>query len=179
MSEPEKTYDLFVFLSTDVVRAATEMVEAIGYLKGIRQGNVPHVHEPYQMDDLRAAIARASRSLAAYDALTGHNVEMATRAQFESSYDGGDDHDDDPAGTNLLKPRGNGGVVNAEICFSALLLMGDVDISEETMACWSPDNLAVAYDWAMRRHLQASDNDDVIVPPRPSFIPRMTQNAFA
>lgn len=82
-----------------------------------------------------------------------------------------DDEGADPAGTDLLKPRGNGGVVSAEICFNALLLMGDVDISEERVATWTPDNLATAYDWAMRRHLAASDNDDVIVPPRPAFIP--------
>jgi chorismate mutase len=31
-----------------------------------------------------------------------------------------DDEGADPTGTDLFKPRGNGGVVNAEICFSAL-----------------------------------------------------------
>ena len=70
-----------------------------------------------------------------------------------------------------MKPRGNDGVVNAEICFNALLLMGDVDIGEERIAKWSDEERAIAYDWAMRRHLAASDNDDVVVPPRPPFIP--------
>ncbi|EJN11803.1 hypothetical protein PMI42_04817 [Bradyrhizobium sp. YR681] len=73
---------------------------------------------------------------------------------------------------DLLKPNGNDGVVNAEICFGSLLLVGDVDVSPEMVATWAQDQMDLAYDWAMRVHLHASDNNDVFVPERPDFIPR-------
>lgn len=34
---------------------------------------------------------------------------------------------------------------------------------------WTLDQRADAFHWAMSSHLAASDNDDVIVPPRPIF----------
>lgn len=98
-------------------------------------------------------------------------LKLAEADKIRASIDEDDDKGTDPSNTELLKPRGNGGVVNVEMCFCALMLMGDVDIGEERIAKWSDDERAIAYDWAMRRHLSASDNDDVIVPPRPAFIP--------
>lgn len=77
----------------------------------------------------------------------------------------------DPTTTDLLKPAGNHGLVDAEICFNSLLLVGDVGVAEELVAAWTQDQMDRAYDWAMRVHLHASDNDDVYVPPRPEFIP--------
>lgn len=70
------------------------------------------------------------------------------------------------------KPRGNGGVPNIEIVFSALLLVDAVPLLEESALClWTQEQLDIAYDWAMRCHFRASDNY-VRVPPRPDFIPR-------
>ncbi|MBY9045401.1 hypothetical protein, partial [Pseudomonas fluorescens] len=128
-----------------------------------------------ELSNLRAAVAKTRLNLSGLsksdDDIYAAMVRRLDSASADRA-DGSDDEGDlDPAGAGLLKPRGNDGIVNAEICFNALLLMGDVDISEERVATWTPDDLAVAYDWAMRRHLAASDNDDVIVPPRPAFIP--------
>lgn len=83
-----------------------------------------------------------------------------------------DDDAGDPTKPGLLKPRGNNGVVNAEICHNSLLLMGDVAATPGTVAAWTQEQRDVAYDWAIRCHLSASDNDDVLVPARPAFIPR-------
>jgi hypothetical protein len=78
----------------------------------------------------------------------------------------------DPTTRELFKPAGNEGVVNADICFNSLLVVGDVDVTEEQVATWTQDQMDRAYDWAMRVHLRASDNDDVFVPERPDLIPR-------
>jgi hypothetical protein len=74
--------------------------------------------------------------------------------------------------TELFKPRGNNGIVSADICFDALLLTGEYDVAEGTVGRWSQEQLDRAYDWAIRRYLEAADIDDVIVPPRPEFIPK-------
>lgn len=81
----------------------------------------------------------------------------------------------DPTTADLLKPRGNGGVVDNEICYDALLLVGDTDPSLSKIAIWSQEQRDLAYDWAMRTHLRASDNDDVFVPQRPDYIPRVSR----
>lgn len=94
------------------------------------------------------------------------STELRAAAEADTDAEGGD-----PTTTDLLKPNGNNGVVNADICELALLLVGDVRVDLKTIETWSADQLAQAYDWAMRVHLQASDNDDVIVPARPEFIP--------
>lgn len=89
-----------------------------------------------------------------------------------------DDHPPgDPTTAELLKPRSNGGVVNAEICFAALLLVDDTDVTEDLVQRWPQAWLDQAYDWAVRVHLKASDNDDVLVPVRPSFVPRKSRSA--
>ena len=94
-----------------------------------------------------------------------------------SATEGGNDDGADPTTTELLKPRGNGGVVSANICFNALLLVGDVDTQGIAPDSWTQEELDRAYDWAMRVHLHASDNDDVLVPPRPHYVPRESPNA--
>lgn len=78
----------------------------------------------------------------------------------------------DPTTTDLLKPRGNHGLVDAEICFNSLLLVCDCDITEDLVAGWTQDQMDRAYDWAMRLHLHASDNPGVFIPERPDFIPK-------
>lgn len=83
------------------------------------------------------------------------------------------DEDDgvDPTTPELLKPRGNAGVVSPDICFDALLLVGDTAVTELQTEAWTQEQRDKAYDWAMRMHLVASDNDDVYLPERPWFIP--------
>lgn len=93
------------------------------------------------------------------------SVELRAKASAQSG-DGVD-----PTTSDLMKPVGNGGVVNAEICELALLLVGGISVTREMIDAWSSDQLDQAYDWAMRVHLSASDNDDVVVPDRPEFIP--------
>lgn len=90
------------------------------------------------------------------------SAELRERAEEEGA---------DPTTGEVLKPTGNDGVVDAEICFNSLLLVGDVNVTEEQVAAWTQDQMDRAYDWAMRVHLHASDNPGVLVPARPDFIP--------
>jgi hypothetical protein len=80
-----KEYDPFIFLQTRVVQAASDMIEEIGRLNGIRSVNVPHVHEPYQMAGLREAIAKATRTLSSYDACMSADIEKLTSSAFEDA----------------------------------------------------------------------------------------------
>lgn len=82
-----------------------------------------------------------------------------------------EDEGGDPTTSEPLKPRGNGGIASAEICFCTLMLVGDTDVTEAQCAAWTQEQRDVAYDWAIRVHLHASDNDDVLVPARPEFVP--------
>lgn len=79
----------------------------------------------------------------------------------------------DPTTSELMKPRGNNGVVSADICFNALLLIGNFNVTEAEVATWTIEERDRAYDWAMRIHLHASDNDDVFVPEKPDCIRRL------
>lgn len=54
----------------------------------------------------------------------------------------------------------------------ALLLVSDTNADEAVISKWTDEQRTLAYDWAMACHFHASDNDDVVVPPRPDFIPR-------
>lgn len=106
------------------------------------------------------------------EALTCAAEMRAWRFNNEGKWRVRQDDGVDPATADLLKPTGNDGIVNAEICFASLLLVGGVDVTEEQVASWTQDQMDRAYDWAMRVHLHASDNDDVLVPARPDFIPK-------
>lgn len=55
--------------------------------------------------------------------------------------------------------------------FYRLQLVGDADIPAEQVAQWTDDQCKEADCWAFSVHLSASDNDDIIVPARPNFIP--------
>lgn len=58
----------------------------------------------------------------------------------------------------------------ARVTFIALQLVSDTEhITETTVEGWSDEQRAAAFEWAMATHHHASDNDDVIVPPRPDF----------
>jgi hypothetical protein len=78
----------------------------------------------------------------------------------------------DPTTNEPLKPRGNNGVVSAEICEAALLLLGDTDVTAAEAAAWTQEERDRAYDWAVRTSLKASDNEDVLVPERPDCVRR-------
>ncbi len=59
---------------------------------------------------------------------------------------------------------------------TALLLVGDVDTDNIDVEAWTDEQRSLAYDWAMAVHFHASDNEDVVVPPQPDFIPRKEFN---
>jgi len=60
---------------------------------------------------------------------------------------------------------------NPERVFLALELAGEpIDTTQETVARWTSEQRKAAAEWALSRSYAASDNDDVIVPPRPDFI---------
>jgi hypothetical protein len=117
----------------------------------------------------RAMLAEARQCLASMVAWREANDGRWRKPQVEGV---------DPTTTDLLKPRGNDGVVNAEICYLGLLLTSEA-VTPEMVAQWTQEQLDVAYDWAMRVHLNASDNDDVPVPPRPAFLPRSSAEGRA
>ena len=67
--EKPAKYSAFIHLSVEILQAASDMIEQVGRLKGIRSASEDgQTHEPYQMDALREAIKKASEALAGYDA---------------------------------------------------------------------------------------------------------------
>lgn len=79
-----------------------------------------------------------------------------------------------------MVPQGDGRVLmtaldtwerSNEATFLRLMLEATNDVTEEQVAAWTDEQVKEADVWACSVHLNASDNDDVIVPPRPSFIP--------
>lgn len=154
------------------------MGQALGVLADVVANYVCTVHTPAIDDPKKAAQLNLTMFLHSLLMRSTHKTEMAalldiiSAALREAEAAETGDEGGDPTSTELLKPNGNGGVVDAEICELALLLVGDVSMTRQAIDTWSADQLAHAYDWAMRVHLQASDNDDVFVPARPDFIPR-------
>lgn len=59
----------------------------------------------------------------------------------------------------------------------AVLAMVDVEVSEEAVRGWTPAQRNEAVEWAGAVHFNASDNDDVEVPPRPEFLPPAGEQA--
>lgn len=74
--------------------------------------------------------------------------------------------EDAPDENRMLRPAAP---LTVQVVRDALLLAG-VQVREEDARTWSNLKAAEAYDWAMRTHLAASDNE-ITVPLRPSFIP--------
>jgi hypothetical protein len=147
-----------------------------------------------ERDRLRAELAEVSTSANNWQAacsaaatkcevLRAEKAELIEAAVYaraaivRAAATGKDDDGADPTTTELLKPCGNGGVVSADVCFNALLLVGDVDTQAIDPDSWTQAERNRAYDWAVRVHLKASDNDDVLVPPRPHYVPRGSTNA--
>jgi hypothetical protein len=51
-----------------------------------------------------------------------------------------------------------------------LVLVTEGEVSLAIIGKWTPNELAIAYDWAMREHLHASDNHSVRTRPQPWLI---------
>lgn len=56
--------------------------------------------------------------------------------------------------------------------FLRLMLEATNTVTEAEVAGWTDEQVQQADCWAFSSHLSASDNDDIHVPPRPSFIKR-------
>lgn len=54
---------------------------------------------------------------------------------------------------------------------SDVLGLVGIDAPIAVVATWTPEAMQAAMEWAACTHLYASDNDDVVVPPRPDFLP--------
>jgi hypothetical protein len=54
---------------------------------------------------------------------------------------------------------------------SCLLLVSETEAPLEVIEAWTDLQCQQAEEWAIALHLNASDNDDVVVPTRPDFIP--------
>jgi hypothetical protein len=61
------------------------------------------------------------------------------------------------------------GTLTWEMVFDLLCIV-PADPSVEQMKEWTPIELLIAYDWAIREHLRASDNTSVRRRPKPWFI---------
>lgn len=53
-----------------------------------------------------------------------------------------------------------------------LLTLVGLEPSLDTIATWTDEQCQQAEAWAAAAHVNASDNDDVVVPPRPAFLPK-------
>lgn len=51
--------------------------------------------------------------------------------------------------------------MDPERVVSALLLTEFTELEVDDLSSWTDDQRAIAFEWAMREHLHASDNDDV------------------
>jgi hypothetical protein len=51
------------------------------------------------------------------------------------------------------------------------LMMASCTVSIETVAAWTLEQARLADAWACATMLSASDHDDIVVPPRPDFLP--------
>lgn len=61
---------------------------------------------------------------------------------------------------------------DAEKVHGALLLCGDAEAELAEVQGWSALQRKTAAEWALALYTAASDNDDVVVPPRPEFVRR-------
>jgi len=52
-----------------------------------------------------------------------------------------------------------------------ILLLADVTVDEAIVRAWSDEQRESAADWAAKVHLRANDNDDVVIPPCPYWVP--------
>lgn len=57
-----------------------------------------------------------------------------------------------------------------EITSTCLLLVGGYDVPRDAISTWSDEECMQAEEWARAVHYCASDNDDVEVPPVPSWV---------
>jgi hypothetical protein len=62
------------------------------------------------------------------------------------------------------------GPITIQLLVDVLSLIG-VTVSMGKMATWTHNQRVDAYDWAIREHLAASDNNDVARVERPAFLP--------
>ena len=57
-----------------------------------------------------------------------------------------------------------------ERTYDTLLLVGGYDVPRAAILSWSDEECEQAEEWATAVHFRASDNDDVVVPPVPSWV---------
>lgn len=67
----------------------------------------------------------------------------------------------------LLSPKGK---LGPELVHDTLCLVMEVPPRLDRMQRWSPLELAIAYDWAMREHLSAADSTQVRRRPQPLIV---------
>lgn len=67
---------------------------------------------------------------------------------------------------SFLEPRGE---LDASLVFDALLLAG-IEADPKHLDAWTPIELLIAYDFAIREHLRAGDNLSVRRRPKPHFV---------
>jgi hypothetical protein len=53
------------------------------------------------------------------------------------------------------------------------LEMVSMNVPIETIGTWTDEQVRLAEEYASAVHLNASDNDDVVIPPRPAFLPKV------
>lgn len=64
-----------------------------------------------------------------------------------------------------------------ERTYTTLLLVGGYDVPHDAISSWSDEECMQAEEWATALHYYASDNDDVEVPPVPSWVAHWTTDS--
>lgn len=62
------------------------------------------------------------------------------------------------------------GTPDVDQVISALLLTDFEEVDDMAVQAWTEEERIVAFEWAMREHLGASDNDDVPSIPEPACV---------
>lgn len=83
MRVDDDRHTIFVHLSVAVATAGMDMIENIGMLRGLNRANGDF--KPWQLDDLRKAIKKASAAIAAYDECTAAGVATPTNDEWRAT----------------------------------------------------------------------------------------------
>lgn len=78
----------------------------------------------------------------------------------------------DRTGQDAPAPAVDDGEPASPEALQVCLILVGLEPSLETIATWSTEQQRLALEWASATHFRASDNDDVVVPPRPDFLPK-------
>lgn len=81
----DKNYEPAIYLSTNVVQAASDMIEAVAAFNALRRVDGQSFAALTEINDLRRSIAKAHAAMESYDACMLTGIEMCSRDEFSKA----------------------------------------------------------------------------------------------